>query len=90
MVSRFIPVEGNENEIWYMDISNLTLTDLIQLKKELNGNKVNSISAIDAVIHNELGYEYSDIKSIKRENKRLGMPLKKSKNYKKRFHNNGR
>ena len=90
MVSRFIPVEGNENEIWYMDTSNLTLTDLIQLKKELNGNKVNSISAIDAVIHNELGYEYSDIKSIKRENKRLGMPLKKSKNYKKRFHNNGR
>ena len=90
MVSRFIPVEGNENEIWYMDISNLTLTDLIQLKKELNGNKVNSISAIDAVIHDELGYEYSDIKSIKRENKRLGMPLKKSKNYKKRFHNNGR
>lgn len=90
MVSRFIPVEGNENEIWYMDTSNLTLTDLIQLKKELNGNKVNSISAIDAVIHDELGYEYSDIKSIKRENKRLGMPLKKSKNYKKRFHNNGR
>ena len=90
MVSRFIPVEGNENEIWYMDISNLTLTDLIQLKKELNGNIVNSISAIDAVIHDELGYEYSDIKSIKRENKRLGMPLKKSKNYKKRFHNNGR
>ena len=90
MVSRFIPVEGNENEIWYMDTSNLTLTDLIQLKKELNGNKVNSVSAIDAIIHDELGYEYSDIKSIKRENKRLGLPLKKSKNYKKRFHNNGR
>ena len=90
MVSRFIPVDGNENEIWYMDISNLTLTDLIQLKKELYGYKVNSVAAIDAIIHDESGYDYSDIKSIKRENKRLGMPLKKSRNFKKRFHNNGR
>ena len=81
-MDNFIPVEANINGktvIWYMDISTLSLSDLIKLKEELNGTKINSFKFIDAIIHETIGYNKQDAKSIKRESKKTNRIYKKSK-----------
>ena len=82
MMNNFIPVEATVNgktTVWHMDISKLSLSDLIKLKKELNGNKIDSYNSLDAIIHETIGYDKNDVKSAKRENKKLNRTYKKSK-----------
>lgn len=61
MKSEYIPVlvdvDGKE-EIWRMDITNLSITDLIKLKEELlNSTYTKTIRALDSIIK-------SDVESI--------------------------
>ena len=80
----FIPVEMIKNEVstvGYLDVTNLSLTDLINLKEELSGSKVNSICAIDAVICENAGYDYHEESLNKRTKKKIKYPVKKSRAY---------
>ena len=87
MKDRFIPVDMIKNdkyEVGYLDVSKLNLTELINLKEELIGSKVNSICSIDAIINREIGYSYDDnnvIKSIKRKKKKTKYPINKNRIY---------
>ena len=92
-MDKFIPIivkVNNKDKTWYLDVSNLSLSELIDLKNELVGTKGRSIQYLDAIIHDEIGYDYNDFKSIKRENKAIRSPMKKSKVYIKRMRKNGR
>ena len=92
-MDKFIPIivkVNNKDKTWYLDVSNLSLSELIDLKNELVGTKGHSIQYLDAIIHDEIGYDYNDFKSIKRENKAIRSPMKKSKVYIKRMRKNGR
>ena len=92
-MDKFIPIivkVNNKDKTWYLDVSDLNLSELIDLKNELVGTKGRSIQYLDAIIHDEIGYDYNDFKSIKRENKAIRSPMKKSKVYIKRMRKNGR
>lgn len=69
----FIPVEAyvdGKSVIWYMDISTLSINELINLKEELKGSKTDSISAINSIIHQTIGYNIDDLKMTKRQQKK--------------------
>ena len=75
MIKDFIPVEAKINDqyfIWYMDISTLSLNDLVNLKNELKGSKVDSIASLDAVIHQNISWNRQDAKAEKREVRKAG------------------
>lgn len=74
MEKRLIPVEvyerGNKKQIWYVDLSNLSLSQLIELRKELLGTI--SSRYIDRVINDVIRgetYRYVNIKQRKRDAK---------------------
>ena len=74
MLKDFIPVEAyvdGKLTVWYMDVSGLNLADLIALKKELKGRKIESISSIDAIIHNNINWNIGYLKAERRENKKV-------------------
>ncbi len=69
MTERFIPVEVQRGNNWHMDISKLSLSDLIELKKELCGTI--SYRALDSVIYELCGITHSSYNNLsKRENQR--------------------
>ena len=89
MLENFIPIEidGNPNtDYWHMDISNLSLSELISLKKELIGTV--SCAALDAVIYDEGNisanacYDLSKRERLKNKELRL-KPIKYAKNRRK-------
>ena len=47
----YIPIE-TKYESWYMDVSGLSLSELIELKNELRGS-FDSVSVIDGIIKEE-------------------------------------
>ena len=74
MEKRLIPVEayerGNKRKIWYIDLSGMSLSQLIELKKELLGTM--SSRYIDRVINDGIRgetYRYVNIKQRKRDAK---------------------
>ena len=79
-MNNFIPIAvtvRGVTRIWHMDISNLSLNELISLKKELEGNKADSINAIDAIIHKNIGYNIEDLKMTKRETQKYNRTFKR-------------
>lgn len=92
-MDNFIPVAVNVRgvtRIWHMDISTLSLNELIQLKKELEGTKADSINAIDAIIHKNIGYNIDDMKMSKREIKKENRTFKRQSAYVRRCRRKGR
>ena len=51
----YIPVmvEGRKEEKWYLDVSNLSLGELLELRKELLGTSENTIRVLDGLLKNE-------------------------------------
>lgn len=52
----FVPVEvthKKEKEKWYLDVSKLSLSDLLNLRKELVGTNEDSIRVIDGIIYDD-------------------------------------
>ncbi len=69
----FIPVEAlvhNCMQSWYIDVSALSLNELIELRKELIGNKIDSVNTIDGIISKRIGYNLGDLKMSKRDAKK--------------------
>ena len=67
---RYIPVEvlkGNKRDIWYIDIDNMTYSQLIKLKKELLGTL--SIRTIDKAISDNVLRETQQYYSDKEKKK---------------------
>lgn len=74
----------NDNyEVGYLDVSNLSLSELIKLREKLNGSTVNSICTIDAIIKQNVGTYYDDnqIKYEKRTKQKAKYPIKKNRKY---------
>lgn len=72
-MNNFIPVEAYVNgkmKIWHIDVSGLGINELIILKKELEGNKTDSINYLNAIIHQTIGYNNDDLKMSRRELKK--------------------
>ena len=81
-MKNFIPVEANvkgNNDVWFIDVSKLSLNELIKLKKELEGNKTDSVRSIDAIIHQNIGYDIDELKMSRRETKKENRTFKKQK-----------
>ncbi len=82
MVKGFIPVEAKVNgklTTWYMDVNALSLNELITLKNELKGSKVESIVPLDAIIHDTINWNRQDLKAQRRENQKNKGLYKNSK-----------
>ena len=62
-----IPIETYNKGIWYMDVTNLTLSELIALRKELATKSNNSISVLDSIIHRNSNSSFEDTNFRKRE-----------------------
>lgn len=81
-MNNFIPVEAREEDhmaTWYIDISKLSLNELIIIKKELVGNKADSIRYIDAIIHQNIGCDIDKLKMSRRETSKESRGFKKQK-----------
>ena len=82
MVKGFIPVEAivnGNNTVWYMDVNALSLNELITLKNELKGSKVESIVPLDAIIHETINWNRQDLKAQRRESQKNKGLYKNSK-----------
>ena len=81
-MDEFIPVEahvGDKIEGWYLDVSTLSLNELIDLRKVLMGNKIDSINTIDGIISKRIGYNLGDLKMSKRDAKKANCSYKNQK-----------
>ena len=81
----YVPIE-TKYESWYMDVSDLSLSELIELKNELRGS-FDSISVIDGIIKEEYisslwtdKLAYRDRKEYKRQ--RINKKIKIRRNRK--------
>jgi len=73
MLNNFIPVEAKVKSkkcMWYLDVSNLGLNDLISLKSELKGY-AKSVVSLDAIIHETIDINCQDLRTERRNYKRL-------------------
>ncbi len=76
MIKDFIPVEAKINGkyyIWYLDVSSLSLNELINLRNELIGSRADSIITLDAIIHDTINIDCQDLKGDRREKQRNSM-----------------
>ena len=65
-----IPIETYNKGIWYMDVTNLTLSELIALRKELATKSNNSISVLDSIIHRNSNSSFEDTNFRKQKKKK--------------------
>ena len=89
MMKDFIPVEARINNkyyTWYMDVSLLSLNDLVNLRNELKRSKTESVVQLDAIIHDTININRQDIKAERRENQRSNRPYRSKKAYVKNRH----
>ena len=73
----FVPVEvisKKNKEIWYLDVSKLSLSDLLSLRKELVGTKEDGIRVIDGIIYGE-----KITSKIEEDNKKRQRQVKKER-----------
>lgn len=54
-IKGYIPVmvEGRKEEKWYLDVSNLSLGELLELRKELLGTSENTMRVLDGLLYNK-------------------------------------
>ena len=62
MEKRFIPIEVTNDSNWYMDITNLSLSEIIALKDSLRGT--DSIRALDSRIYELSGITYESYNNL--------------------------
>ena len=65
--NNMVPIETHNKGTWFMDVSNLNLSELIKLRNELTKKSNISISVIDAIIHSNANSGYEDTNFRKRE-----------------------
>lgn len=65
--------------LWYFDISDLSLTDLINLRKEIYGKDINLEAVLTNIIDRETGNNYESYKANRRRNQKLNGHIRKKK-----------
>ena len=80
----YIKIEVYENRkrtpnLWYFDISDLSLTDLINLRKEIYGKDINLEAVLTNIIDRETGNSYESYKSNRRKDQKLKGHIRKKK-----------
>ena len=61
LIDDMVPVSvNNMKDIWYIDVSNLSLSELIELKEDLKGYSIQSIRVLDAIIHKNAGTTFEE------------------------------
>lgn len=71
--------EKNCTDFFYLDISQLSLTDLIKLRNEISGKDFHLETVITDIINRELGNSYETYKTNRRTSQRMKQPLKNKK-----------
>ena len=85
--NKFLPIEvikDNKKLVWYIDVSKLGISDLLNLRNELIGTQSYSIVKLDGIIYDEIGYLASNMKTKNRDRlvtKQKGKRLVKDKYY---------
>ncbi len=84
MDSNFIKIETynkekNCTDFCYLDISELGLTDLIKLRKEILGKDHHLEAVLTSIINSEVGNEHEAYKTNRRKDQRTKQPLKMKK-----------
>lgn len=79
LINNMIPVKTKYDNIWFIDISNLTLSELIKLKNELVGKSNISIRALDAIIHQNANTTYEETNFNKRDIEKSKLGYRNSK-----------
>ena len=74
-----IPVKTKDDNVWFIDISNLTLSELFKLKNELVGKSNISIRALDAIIHQNANTTYEETNFNKRDIEKSKLGYRNSK-----------
>lgn len=71
--------EKNCTDFCYLDISKLSLTDLIKLRKEIIGKDHHLETVLTDIIDRESGNSYENYKMNRRTNQKMKRPLKSRK-----------
>lgn len=71
--------EKNCTEFWYLDISNLNLTDIIKLKKEILGKSEHLETVLTKIIARESISGYETDKTNRRKSQKLKQPIRNKK-----------
>ena len=78
---KFIPIKTLfDPDMWYMEITNANLSELIKLKKQLNGINNDAIIMLDGMIRDNIGYSDSESKLYRREDNTIST-MKKRKQF---------
>lgn len=96
MLEGYIPitVKGQGKKRWYLDVSKLSLSELLSLRNELLATDDNTIKSLDGLIHNKYNIivnnsHYYDktlghIRKDKQENKNTKQKIKRKSKERKR------
>ncbi len=79
LLNNMIPVKTKDDNVWFIDISNLTLSELFKLKNELVGKSNISIRALDAIIHQNANTTYEETNFNKRDIEKSKLGYRNSK-----------
>ena len=79
LINNMIPVKTKDDNVWFIDISNLTLSELFKLKNELVGKSNISIRALDAIIHQNANTTYEETNFNKRDIEKSKLGYRNSK-----------
>lgn len=79
LINNMIPVKTKDDNVWFIDISNLTLSELFKLKNELVGKSNISIRALDAIIHQNANTTYEETNFKKRDIEKSKLGYRNSK-----------
>ena len=80
LINKMIPVETLDKKTWYMDVNNLSLSELFKLKDELKNKSDVSIRVIDGIIRHSTidNYNYNkrDIEKSKQGYRNIKILMK--------------
>ena len=92
MENNFIPVmvwRKNKYETWHLDVSNLNLSELIELRNDLLGCHDISVRVLDGILYQEYKNNDTYVQRCKKESKEEKRKIKRKqiKNSKKNWRN---
>ncbi len=68
--------EKNCTDFWYLDISKISLTNLIKLRQEILKHNSNLDAVLVDIINREADSQYESLKTNRRSNQKMKRPLK--------------
>ena len=92
MKEDFVPIKvwkGQDYDLWQVDISNLSLSELIELRNDLSGCHDISVRVLDGILYQEYKNDGTYVQRCKKEIKEEKMRIRRKqiKNNKKKWRN---